>query len=102
MNAETPKFEHLVVGELRHLGDLAIGHCHQMPRRVRVFVHKEKRGFAAGDDEIGSVVIGLRGLAEEIGSGLVLRTEILDAPRRPEGFEMVLREGLVHASFLIV
>jgi hypothetical protein len=44
----------------------------------------------------------LRGFAEEIGSGLVFRTEILDAPRRPEGLEMALREGLVHASFLIV
>jgi hypothetical protein len=32
----------------------------------------------------------------------VFRTEILDAPRRPEGLEMALREGLVHASFLIV
>ena len=73
-----------------------------MPCRIRVFVHEEKRGFAASDDEVGGVVIGLRGFAEEIGSGLVFRAEILDAPGRPDGFEMGLKEGLVHAGFLIV
>ena len=46
--------------------------------------------------------VGLGGLAEEIRTALVFRLEILDAPWRPERFEVCLKERIVHASFLIV
>src|SRR5258705_9942959 len=38
MDAEAPELEDLVIGEVGHFGDLAVGHGHEVPRGGWIFV----------------------------------------------------------------
>jgi hypothetical protein len=46
VNDELPELQHLVRSQVRHGAGLPIRHRHQVPGRIRVFVHDQKRLFA--------------------------------------------------------
>ena len=83
------EFELLLGVQLADVRHLAVGHGHQVTRRVGIAVHDQETALAPQDDQVRPVIGRTRRFQKEVRQG-TLQGEVLDAPRRPERGEVFL------------